>query len=404
MFISLAVRNIVRNARRSLLTVTGIAVGLAALLFLWGFNDGVHNSMTRNLQETIVGSIQIHAQGFFRQPRLERVIPDTQAATHVVQAVAGNRYSLRLQAFALAAGGDNSEGLVMLGIDPGMEHRISRLHEKVGQGRFLRPGDTHACVLGAATARNLGLHVGDELALLAEDRYRALAAERFQLVGIIESGEMGIDRGLAIVPLAFMQRMLAMQGRVSHIVLQVPREHLEATTADLRDRLNRARYEVLRWYDMYPMMRQWVDLENGFYYIFLTIVLAIVASGIMNTMLMSMFDRIHEFGVMMALGCGRWRLACVVVAESVLLGLAGMLAGTAAGLGLVAFFHTHGINLASQMDTISRFYIDPVIRTEIDTAHLLHTVLAVLAAAVIAAALPAWRAARLEPVQAIRHV
>jgi len=401
MLLSLAVRNIIRNTRRSLLTVAGIAVGLAALLFLWGFNDGVHNSMTRNLQETIVGSIQIHARGFFRRPGLERDIPDLPA---VEQAVRGYPHSLRLQAFALAAGHDTSEGLVMLGIDPGAERRVSRLHEKTGRGRFLRPGDTHACVLGATTARNLGLGIGDTFALLAADRYRSLAAEQFRLVGIIESGEMGIDRGLAIVPLAFMQQMLDMQGRVTHVVLQVPRERLEAVTTSIRNRLDHGRYEVLRWYDMYPMMKQWVDLENGFYYIFLGIVLVIVASGIMNTVLMSMFERIHEFGIMMALGCGRWRLSCIVVAESVLLGLAGMLAGTAAGLGLVAYFHFRGINLASRMDTIARFYIDPVIRTEIDASHLLDTLLAVLAAAVLAALVPAWRAARLEPVQAIGHV
>ncbi len=404
MLMAMAVRNIVRNARRSLITVAGIALGLTALLFLWGFNDGAHNSMMRNLQEVIVGSIQIHARGYFRQPGLSRTVPETELAVQALKQLGVSRYSFRLRAFALAAGEENSEGLVMLGIDPHSEAGTTRIHEKVSLGRFLKPGDSHTCVLGAATARNLGLRPGDELVLLAEDRYKSLAAEKFRLAGIIESGEMGIDRGLVIVPLAFMQEMLAMQGKVSEIVMQIPRDRLELVAGELRQRLDMSKYEVLRWYDMYPMMKQWVELENGFYYIFLGIVLLIVTAGIMNTVLMSMLDRVHEFGVMMALGCGRMRLAGIVAAESVLLGMAGIIIGAMFGLGLVAIYHYHGIDLSSQLDTATRFYIDPVIYTEIDTGHLLNTVLAVFAAAIAAAVVPALRAARLEPVEAIRHV
>jgi len=401
---SMAVRNIVRNGRRSLITIAGIAIGLAALLFLWGFNDGAHNSMTRNLQQVIVGSIQIHAKGFFRQPKLDRILPDAGQVVDDLKQLGVDHFSQRLRAFALAAGTDNSEGLVMLGIDPRSERKATRIHEKVGQGRFLRQSDSYACVLGATTARNLGVRLGDDVILLAEDRYRALAAEKFRLVGIIDSGEMGIDRGLVIIPFGFMQEMLGMQGRVSEIVAQIPRQRLEPVTKKLREQLDRARYEVLRWYDMYPMMKQWVELENSFYYIFLGIVLLIVAAGIMNTVLMSMLDRVHEFGVMIALGCGRLRLAGIVTIESVLLGVAGILIGSIFGLGLVAIYHYHGIDLSSQLDTATRFYIDPVIHTEIDTGHLLNTVMAVLAAAVVAAVVPAWRAAKLEPVEAIRHV
>jgi len=124
----------------------------------------------------------------------------------------------------------------------------------------------------------------------------------------------------------------------------------------------------------------------------------------MNTVLMSMLERIHEFGVMMALGCGRMRLTGMVVIESLLLGLTGVVAGIVTGLLLVAYFHGAGIDLSGQMDSIARFYLNPVIHTEIDTGHLLDTVLAVLAAALAASIWPAIRAARLEPVEAIHHV
>jgi ABC-type lipoprotein release transport system permease subunit len=404
--LSLAWRNIIRNARRSLITISAVALGLASLIFLWGFNDGVHNTMMRNLQQVIVGSIQIHADGFFHHPKLTKTVPDSARVIEQLKTIlkenGSEHFTNRLRTFALAAGAESSEGLVLLGINPQMENRTTRIHAKVDQGRFIQDNDEAACVLGKTTARILGLTLGDDVVFLTEDRYGSLAAEKLKLVGIISSGEMGIDRGLAIIPLGFMQQMTDMQGMLSEIVIQLPRERLEAVTAQLKTALGEP-YEILRWYDMYPMMKQWVELENAFYYIFLSIVLVIIAAGIMNTVLMSMLERIHEFGVMMALGCGRARLAGMVVIESLLLGMAGVVVGMMVGLLLVHYFHGAGIDLSSQMDSIARFYLNPVIHTEIDTGHLLDTVLAVLAAAVVASIWPAIRAARLEPVEAIQH-
>ena len=400
---SLAWRNMIRNARRSLLTVSAVALGLASLIFLWGFNDGVHNTMMRNLQQVIVGSIQVHADGFFHHPKLSKIVPDSGKVITLLHELGADNLAYRLRTFALAAGEETSEGLVLLGMHPDMEQAATRIAAKVDRGRFIGDNDEAACVLGKTTARNLGVNPGDDVVFLTEDRYGSLAAEKLKLVGIISSGEMGIDRGLAIIPLGFMQQMTGMDGKYSEIVVQLPKEQLEPVTAQLREKLGSA-YEVLRWYDMYPMMKQWVELENAFYYIFLSIVLVIIAAGIMNTVLMSMLERIHEFGVMMALGCGRVRLAGMVVVESLLLGMAGVVAGVMVGLLLVHYFHGAGIDLSSQMDSIARFYLNPVIHTEIDTNHLLDTVLAVLAAAVVAAIWPAIRAARLEPVEAIHHV
>jgi len=402
--IFLAWRNVVRNGRRSLITISAVALGLAALLFLWGFNDGIHNSMMRNLQQVIIGSIQIHRAGFFKSPKLSRDLTNPDAIRHALKQLPTTTVSWRLRSFALAAGDNTSSGLVLLGIDPQQERATTRLADKVSSGHFFQANSAATCILGQTTARNLGLTLGDTLVLLAEDRFGTLAAEKVQLIGIIDSGEMGIDRGLALVPLAFMQTMLSMEGRYSEVVLQSSREQLEQTTTLLRAQLEPQGYEVLRWYDMYPVMKQWVDLENGFYYIFLGIVLLIVAAGVTNTVLMSMLERIREFGVMLALGCGRGQLAAMVMIETLLLALIGVALGTAIGLALVAWFHYSGIDLSTQMATIQRFYIDTVVHTEVDSDHLLNSMVAVLLAACSAALVPLWRLLHLQPAEAIHHV
>ncbi|HKI60378.1 MAG TPA: ABC transporter permease, partial [Mariprofundaceae bacterium] len=221
MLIAMAWRNIERNLRRSLITVFAIALGLAALLFLWGFNDGVHNNMMRNLQQVIVGSVQIHAADFFKRPKLTRDIRNISEITSILDELNIERRALRIRSFALAAGIETSRGLMMLGLNPEQEENTTRIAGKVTQGRFVRVGDTSVCVLGATTAENLKVKLGDDVILLAEDRYGSLAAEKFELIGIIESGEMGIDRGLVIVPMKFMQQMLGMEGRYSEVVLQL---------------------------------------------------------------------------------------------------------------------------------------------------------------------------------------
>ena len=400
----MAWRNIVRNLRRSSITISAISLGLASLLFLWGFQDGVQNTMTRNLQQVVVGSIQIHSKGFFRQPALEGALADRALVEQELERLGVVRSTVRLNAFALAAGQGSSEGLNMMGISPETERLTTKLHSKVSLGRFLQKDDTNACVLGATTASNLGLSLNDDVVLLANDRFGSLSAERFRLVGIIESGEMGIDRGLVIVPLTSMQTLLGMEDRITDIVIQLPRTQLEPTTSALRTALDPERYEVLRWYDMYPVMKQSIERDTVFHYIIQAIVLFIVAAGIMNTMLMSTMERVHEFGVMMALGCSRTRLATMVTIESVLIGLVGIMFGTLLGLGLVAFFGRVGINLSQFIDTATRFYIDPVVHTEINMDHLLFTVWAVVIAASLAAIVPALRAAHLQPVEAIHHV
>jgi len=200
------------------------------------------------------------------------------------------------------------------------------------------------------------------------------------------------------------QEMLAMEGRVTDFVALVPGERLDRVTEELKRALAARGLEVLRWFEMFPVMREWVALDNGFYYIFLGIVLVIVVAGVTNTVLVSMIERTREFGVLMALGTRRADIALIVVTESLLIGLVGTAAGTVLGLALVAHYGHFGIDLSGMDESLSRFYMDPVVYTEIDTDHLAITVLATLVAAAASAFYPALKATRLEPVEAIHRL
>jgi ABC-type lipoprotein release transport system permease subunit len=402
--LAIARRNVVRNRRRSALTAAAIAIGLAALLFLWGFNDGAHNNMMRNYQAMFVGSLQVHQRGFFKRPKLATHIRDGAPVRSALEAAGVERWTPRLTSFALAAGAESSAGMVLVGMDPERESRVSNAADKVVRGRFLAAGDSLVCVLGEGGARKLEVEVGDSVILLSQDRWGGLAAERFTLIGIVAGSDPAFDKGMVLAPLATVQEMLAMEGRVTGFVALVPGERLDRVAAALQGALAARGLEVLRWFEMFPVMREWVALDNGFYYIFLGIVLVIVIAGVTNTVLVSMIERTREFGVLMALGTRRADIALIVVIESLLIGLFGTAAGTALGLALVAYYGNFGIDLSGMDESLSRFYMDPVVYTEIDTDHLAITVLATLVAAAASAFYPAVKATRLEPVEAIHRL
>jgi len=274
-------------------------------------------------------------------------------------------------------------GSLLSGLDPRRETRVTRLHERVTRGRFLIPGDGYRCVLGAGTARTLGLGLGDELVLAAPGRFGVLSAERCRLVGIITSGEMEHRPGPGTGAPGGPAGAAGVQGRITDFPLRVEAEQLDGVTARLRTVLAGQDLEVLRWHDMFPVMQEWAILHDGF---------------------LSLFDRVHEVGVLMALGNRGRDLALMMLTESLLIGLAGVLAGTLLGSALVGLSRITGIDLAPIAGDTAHFYVDPVIRPVLRLDHLGITVATVLAVTLLAGLYPAWRAGRLAPAQALRHV
>ena len=357
----------------------------------------------QNFQATIIGSLEIHREGFFKHPELRRHIEQPEEVIKALEATGVDQWTRRLFTFALATTDENSVGLMLLGLNPDTEPRVTSIADKVTEGRFLKRDDAYGCVLGATTARMLGVGLGDPIVFMTYDRYGVPTAEEFTLTGIITSGEMGIDRGMALASLATVQDMLDMQGRITSITVRLPPPKLEAITAGLREQLAGQGYEVMRWYDMYPMVMEWMSLSDGFHYVFLGVVLLIVLAGVLNTMLLSMLERTRELGMLMALGMKRYQIGELVSLESLVIGLMGTAAGTLLGVVAVWIVREVGIDLSILLGSTTRFYVDPVIRTQLNTDHLLFSSMAALATTLLAGVYPALKAATLEPVAAIRH-
>ena len=289
-------------------------------------------------------------------------------------------------------------------MEPDRELDVTGLAGRVNEGRFLAADDGLVALLGAGAARRLEVGLGETFVVVGQDRFGGLAADRLTLIGILGDAGEDAERGIAIAPLQTVQSILGMEDRVTEVVARLEPRELDDVTEHLRTDLAGGELEVLRWSDMYPWFEEGIALDNGFNYFFLGIVLVIVVAGVVNTVLVSMIQRTREFGILMALGTRRIEIGAMVVVESLIVGLMGTAAGALLGLGGVAYFGWVGIDLSDMAESFDRFYFDPVIRTEIDTDHLLVTILSLFGASVVSSLYPAFRAMRLEPVQAIAHV
>ncbi len=401
--LTVALRNLLGHLPRTLLTVGAIAVGLASLIFLWSFSDGLHRNMLGNFQRAIIGSLQIHHEGFFKQPELSGYIRNTQRVADALEHSGIQQYSRRLESFGLAASDATTEGVMLIGMDPVSEKKVTQLEERIGIGRFLLPDDSYSLILGATTANNLRVKLGDEVIIVGYDRYGAMVAESFTLIGIITSGEMGLDRGMAITSLDTLQEMVDMQGKVTTFVLRLPERDIATATQELQLRLQGETLEIMPWYTMFPIMKEWITLHNGFLYLFIGVVLFIVLAGELNTLLLSMLERTREFGVLMAIGTSRQEVATLLVMEAFLIGVVGTLAGLALGFLIVAITNFTGIDLSILLGSTTRFYVDPLVYPQLNLEHLGVSVVAILLASLTAGLYPAWRASLLQPAEVIRN-
>ncbi len=401
--LAVALRNLLGHLPRTLLTIGAIAIGLASLIFLWSFNDGLHRNMLGNFQQAIISSLQIHEQGFFKQPKLSAYIRNPQRVVNALESSGIVNYSRRLESFGLAASDDTTEGVMLIGMDPVTEKRVTELEKRIGIGRFLQPEDSYALILGATTANNLRLKLGDSVIIVGYDRFGVMVAESFTLIGIITSGEMGLDRGMAITSLSTLQEMVDMQGQVTTFAIRLPERQIAKVVEELQLRLQEESLEIMPWYSMFPVMKEWVTLHNGFLYLFIGVVLFIVLAGELNTLLLSMLERTREFGVLMAIGTTRQEVAALLIMEALMIGLLGTLAGLALGFLIVYITGITGIDLSILLGSTSRFYVDPLIHPQLNLEHFGVTVVAILMASVVAGFYPAWRASLLQPAEAIRN-
>ena len=407
LFLAMAWRNVWRHRRRSVLTVAAISLGLAFNIFMRGLGDGFHEQMVDNSVQSHIGHIQIHRAGYHDDPAITKTLPDPAAVRQAIEALPNLRgFSFRVLGDGLASSAENSAGVGVVGVTPDEESRVTTVHRAVVEGEYLDPGQHKPALIGARLAKLLQLSLGDSLVVLVQAADGSMGGEKYKITGIFRSGSPDLDRGMVYLLLRDARSLFALEGRYTEATLLLNNSSgVAAAQATLTAHLAGDGVEVLPWYVVEPYIQQFIELDDAFFYVIVLILFIVISVGILNTILMSVFERVREFGVMMSLGMKPRQVIRLVVLEAALLAVVGILIGGAIGSAFTLYYASAGMDLASWAEGAAAIGMTSTVAyPKLTALNLGLSSLAVLFVVMLVSLYPAVHAARLRPVEAIRHV
>lgn len=402
----MAWRNIGRNLRRSLITVSAIGFGLSVLLFQQSFVTGFQNLMVDNSVRLHTGHIQIHRAGYHKQKKVELKIDNPEQIDSLLATTPRIvAYSQRVNFRGLISSAENSGGVQIFGIEPDREKRITLISKKIMEGNYLSSGDDRAVLIGSNLSEDLGVGLEDKVVLMTQALDGSLSAELYRIKGIFRTGSPVFDEGVAYITKQDAQKILEMGKSINEFAIIVKdREAVEPVLHKLREEPLLSGMEVLSWKDISPQIVQVIELQGSALLIVLAIVFLIVALGVVNTLLMSVMERTREFGIMMSIGTKPARIIYLIITEAFILGILGLVFGIILGFSVVLYFSITGIDLTAFAEATSNFLpAEKVIYPTFNPRFTVISSVAVMITALMAAVYPAFKASKLKPVDALRH-
>ncbi len=406
MYFTLAWRNLWRNHRRTLITVSSIAFAVLLALFVGSMNRGSHNQMIDNMSRFHTGFLQIQDYRFDEEPSLDNALPyNSDLAGRIAASHPGIDFLLpRIETFMLAAGEEQTRGAVVLGIDLDGEDRLNQLRERLGEGRFFEPGDGGA-VVTRRLAQRLNIGVGDELVLLGQGRFGMTASGLFPVVGLLDHPLREMDNRTVYLSLPDAQWLLSADDHITALLVTPTQvRHTDDITTALRAELGDD-YRVETWRDMMPDLLGVIQFDVAQQHLITGILYMVIGFGLFGTVLMMTLERMREFGVLLSVGMSRGRLALVLLIETLLISALGVAGGLLLGLPILLYFFANPIPLTGDMAEIFEemgLGLEPVLMFSLDPDifWLQATIIFVLAFAICL--YPITKIARLNILQASR--
>jgi ABC-type lipoprotein release transport system permease subunit len=402
MLLALAWRNLWRNPRRTIITVSALTAGVIAIVFMFSYRESAFTMMLRGITTGLIGQMQVHGRGYQESPELGTVVRNPKAVEAVIAgALPGAQSERRVVGAGLAGVGESAAPAMVLGMEPAHGSSLFTIVEGADVGATA----AKKVVLGNGLAEDLGAKVGSELILVGQAADGSVANDRYVVTGIATTQSSEMDLRAVFLHIADAQDFFGLGDSVHQIVVRLPtdEEDLSKPVSVLRGALDLSSLEALSWSEITPELKGTLEEKRKGQSVLNYVIFLIVALGVLNATSMSTFERTREFGVLASLGTRPRRILGLVLTEALLQGALSL----AIGLTLVAalLYGLGGISMAafSGQDVLG-VRMPTYIELELQWGAVRGAAATVLVTVVLGSLLPAIRAARLRPAEAARRV
>ncbi len=398
----LAWRNIWRNTRRTAVTVAAMALSLAVTIVYAAMVEGYMVTMERDALDAEMGVAQVFAQGYQDRPSIYSVMEDAPAVVDRLRA-AGLPAAARLLGGGLMAAGESSAGVQLRGIDVAAEQDVLSVAGMVKEGRWLDAAHPNGVVLGLRLARTLGVTVGDEVVMLSQATDGSIANSLGVVRGVLATVSEPTDRAGVFMTAAAFREFFQLEKGAHQIIVKRP-DVVDLPALEAHIQAAAPGHQVMTWRALVPVMATMMDSVGGLMAFLMFIINVAIAIVILNAMLMAVFERIKEFGVLKALGVAPLQVLAIIYAESFLQVGVALIVGVLAAAGPLAYLVTVGVNMgalagvgAMGTSMVSQWHAVASVRGVVTPVGMMVWVV------LVAVLYPAVKAAVIEPVTAMHH-
>lgn len=412
MDIPVAWRNIWRNPRRTAIILTAVVIGIASMVVLSAFSRGTMNGMVDNAINNLVGHIRIQDPEFRVDPSITRRIALPQQLISEIESLLppGYRIARRIKVDGMLSTSREHIGVIIVGIVPEDEIGVSFIGNPVYHGRMIRADESNGLIVGEALLERIGARVGRKVVLMSQNYESENVSKAFRIRGTYRTELAQTEKIYVFVPLVALQKMLEVKEGVTEIAINVGQNvnhqsvHLNDLVSKLNEKIKNSVYIVEDWHQMLPALSAYLDMFDGYMLIWFVVVFIAMGFGLVNTMLMAVYERMREFGLQRALGMRSGRIVAMVMTETLLLLTFGSFLANISALFLLKVLLRSGIDLSVFAKGTEMWGIDRIIMPMLSAWDVYAANGVVLVLGLLVGLYPALRAARFTPVETMRHL
>lgn len=407
LYLRLAWRNLWRHKRRTLIVVIAIAFCMALMMWYDGLIVGFKDAIYGNAIKILGGNVQVHAAGYTAKAGEKPLLPIAndqavvQTALNQPQVVAASR---RIETGGLASNHKGAFAVSIIGIEPEKEAPVNLVAQNIGTGRYLTTADQDVVFIGRGLAEEMDVKPGDRITLVGRGVHDQMRRRTMTVVGTYDVGMRELEKRSIYISLAEAQELYGLSGQITEVAITLKRIGDEPAVMNAL-KGSHAGIEVASWQTSFPELEAAIETKGGVMNIFSVIILIIAGIGILNLLLMAVYERTREIGVLGALGMRPGEISTLFLLEGGLMGLVGLAAGVLLGLALNTWLGQVGLDFA-QFSGITDYMalITGRIYPTLGLEKLPSRALTTLIIAILSAFYPAREAARSEPAKALHFV